>query len=86
MFDEWEVVLNEAHVVALSAAAEISFAVDKVRNSANQQNRERVPYVRDFDVYRIQTMPEYGGHRSSFIFPHLSAIVKIFKVARLKLV
>jgi hypothetical protein len=45
VFDEGEVMLDEAHVVALPTAAEVSLAVDEVGDAANHQDGEGVADV-----------------------------------------
>jgi hypothetical protein len=72
VLNEGEIVLDEAHVVAFAAATEIAFSMDEVRNAPHHQDRKWVPNVRDFDVNRVQPMPKYCGHGSSFVFPYLT--------------
>ncbi len=71
VLDEGEVVLDEAHVVALPTAAEVSLAVDEVRNTADHQDGEGVPDVRDLDIDWVQSVSEDGGHGPGLVFPDL---------------
>ncbi len=72
MLDEGEVVLDKAHIIALAAAAEVSFSMNKVRYSAHHQYCERVANIRDLDIYWVQSVSKYGRHGPCFVLPHLA--------------
>ena len=60
VLDEREVMLDEAHVVALAAATKVPFSMNKIRNAAHHKDRERVSNVRDLDINWVKTVSKYG--------------------------